>query len=248
MPPSPVAFLAPFTPRFLALTLSGFGLLGLSTLATVPGCGGAAPPAAICGGLVLLGTYDLWQREHAVLRCYPILGHLRFLSEKIRPEIRQYFFENDTDGRPFSRDKRAVVYQRAKMNIDTRPFGTLADVYEEGYEWLRHSTMGRPIANADFRLRVGGHACAKPYDMSVLNISAMSFGALSANAIRALNAGAQKGGFAHDTGEGGVSPYHREFGGDLIWEIGSGYFGCRGRNGSSIQCGSLPLPQIRRSK
>ena len=222
----------PFAPRMSALTLSVFGLV--AGLVFVAARGWHAPAILLilsCGGLAAIGAHDLIQRKHAVLRNYPILAHLRFLLEEIRPELRQYFFEDDRDGRPFSRDKRAVIYQRAKMNIDKRPFGTQADVYEEGYEWMRHSMMARPVSRENFRLRVGAGQCEKPYDISVLNISAMSFGALSRNAVRALNAGAKRGGFAHDTGEGGFSPYHAENGGDIIWEIGSGYFGCRSAAG-----------------
>ena len=177
-----------------------------------------------------LGLYDLTQTRHSILRNYPIAGHMRFLFEKVRPEIRQYFFEDDKSGTPFSRDKRALVYQRAKMELDKRPFGTELDVYSEGFEFLRHSIAPKPVQGEPFRIKIG-ETCARPYSASVFNISAMSFGALSANAIRALNAGAKRGGFAHDTGEGGVSPYHREMGGDLIWEIGSGYFGCRTADG-----------------
>jgi glutamate synthase domain-containing protein 2 len=149
----------------------------------------------------------------------------------MRPEMRQYFFESETDGLPFSRNQRAVVYQRAKMQLDKRPFGTQLDVSAQGYEWLRHSIAPAEIAETPFRVLVGGPGCAQPYAASIFNISAMSFGALSANAIRALNRGAALGGFAHDTGEGGFSPYHREGGGDVIWEIGSGYFGCRTAEG-----------------
>ena len=145
--------------------------------------------------------------------------------------MRQYFFEDEKHGLPFSRDKRAVVYQRAKNVLDKRPFGTQYDVYADGYEWLRHSIASRPHATAPFRVTIGGPDCAIPYSASIFNISAMSFGALSPNAIRALNGGAQKGDFAHDTGEGGFSPYHREMGGDIIWEVGSGYFGCRTPDG-----------------
>jgi glutamate synthase domain-containing protein 2 len=146
--------------------------------------------------------------------------------------MRQYFFESEKDGMPFSRDTRALVYQRAKMQLDKRPFGTQEDVYREGYEWMHHSVAPKALSGAEFRVTIGGPDCSKPYSASVFNISAMSFGALSPNAVRALNTGARKGGFAHDTGEGGVSPYHRENGGDIIWEIGSGYFGCRNRDGS----------------
>jgi glutamate synthase domain-containing protein 2 len=190
-------------------------------------------PIIIFGALTLLGIRDLTQKSHAVLRNYPISAHMRFLLEEIRPEMRQYFFESEKDGMPFSRDTRALVYQRAKMVLDKRPFGTQEDVYRDGYEWMHHSVA--PKAHSDgekFRITIGGPDCARPYSASVFNISAMSFGALSPNAVRALNAGAKKGDFAHDTGEGGVSPYHRENGGDIIWEVGSGYFGCRNRDGS----------------
>src|SRR5262249_5793626 len=155
-----------------------------------------------------------------------------FGLEKIRPEIRQYFLESDTDGVPFNRSKRAVVYQRAKGQLDKRPFGTQQDVYGSNFEWINHSISPHPGTGHDFRVNAGANACTRPYDLSLLNVSAMSFGALSANAIRALNKGAQLGGFAHDTGEGSISRYHREFGGDLIWELGSGYFGCRNEDGS----------------
>jgi glutamate synthase domain-containing protein 2 len=164
-----------------------------------------------------------------VLRNYPIAAHLRFLLEAIRPEMRQYFFEGEKDGAPFPRDKRAIVYQRAKKQLDKRPFGTMFDVYQEQYEWLHHSMAPQPLAEAASMRVTVGHV--KPYSASLLNISAMSYGALSANAIRALNKGAKAGGFFHDTGEGGVSPYHREHGGDLVWEVGSGYFGCRADGG-----------------
>jgi glutamate synthase domain-containing protein 2 len=221
--------LLPFTPRFIIYTLSVAGFVALGALAwTQPQL---APYLsvfiALLFGLTVLGTRDLLQTRHAVLRNYPISAHLRFILERIRPEMRQYFFEDEKQGMPFSRDKRAVVYQRAKKVLDKRPFGTQYDVYATGYEWLHHSVAPRPVSGKAFRLLVGGPACTKPYSASVFNISAMSFGALSPNAIRALNGGARKGGFAHDTGEGGLSRYHREMGGDIIWEIGSGYFGCR---------------------
>jgi glutamate synthase domain-containing protein 2 len=182
--------------------------------------------------LVIVGIHDIIQTRHAILRNYPIIGHLRFFFEKIRPEMRQYFFEGDTDGRPFPRERRAIVYQRAKLELDKKPFGTQSDVYAEGHEWMLHSISPAPMAKHLFRLTIGGPECLQPYNASVLNISAMSYGALSANAIRALNLGAKMGDFAHDTGEGSVSPYHREAGGDLIWEIGSGYFGCRNLDGT----------------
>jgi glutamate synthase domain-containing protein 2 len=188
-------------------------------------------PAVVAAFLSVLGIHDLIQTKHAILRNYPILGHIRFLLEKVRPEIRQYFFEADTDGRPFARERRAIVYQRAKRQLDKRPFGTQGDVYAEGHEWMLHSLAPADVAEEGFRTTVGGPDCKQPYSASVLNISAMSYGALSANAIRSLNKGARLGGFAHDTGEGSVSPYHTEGGGDLIWEIGSGYFGCRTLDG-----------------
>jgi glutamate synthase domain-containing protein 2 len=177
--------------------------------------------------LALIGTRDLLQTNHSILRSYPIAAHLRFLLEEIRPEIRQYFLESDLDGAPFNRSTRSIVYQRAKGQLDKRPLGTELDVYAQGFEWMNHSLSPKNPATEPFRITVGGEQCKQPYSLSVLNISAMSFGALSANAIRALNRGAKKGGFAHDTGEGGLSQYHLESGGDIIWEIGSGYFGCR---------------------
>lgn len=224
----------PFSPRFIVLTICGVAtalLIGIA-LSDHTVFNLVVIPALVFGGLTLLGIRDVVQKDHAVLRNYPITAHLRFLLEEIRPEMRQYFFESEKDGMPFSRDTRAVVYQRAKMVLDKRPFGTQEDVYAEGYEWMHHSVAPRPHASEHFRITIGGPDCTRPYSASVFNISAMSFGALSQNAIRALNIGAKKGGFAHDTGEGGVSPYHREAGGDLIWEIGSGYFGCRNRDGS----------------
>jgi glutamate synthase domain-containing protein 2 len=189
-------------------------------------------PLAFFGFFSALGLRDFFQPRHAILRNYPITAHLRFLFEKIRPEMRQYFFEDDKDGMPFPRDKRAIVYQRAKGALDKRPFGTQYDVYQSHYEWLHHSMAPSEPAHEPFRIVVGGPDCTQPYAASVFNISAMSYGSLSANAVRALNKGARMGGFAHDTGEGGFSPYHREHGGDIIWEIGSGYFGCRNEDGT----------------
>jgi glutamate synthase domain-containing protein 2 len=222
----------PFTPRYFVLTACAiltvmFLAIGLESLKAFEI---AVIPFLLFGALTLLGIRDLTQKRHAVLRNYPISAHLRFLLESIRPEMRQYFFESEKDGTPFSRDQRALVYQRAKIDLDKRPFGTQYNVYQEGYEWVNHSVSPKPITTEKFRITVGGPDCTKPYSASVFNISAMSFGSLSANAIRALNGGAKKGNFAHDTGEGGVSPYHQEIGGDLIWEIGSGYFGCRTRD------------------
>jgi glutamate synthase domain-containing protein 2 len=188
-------------------------------------------PLVVFSFLTALGVYDVMQEKHAILRNYPVLGHMRFLFEGIRPEIRQYLIESDADEEPFSREQRSLVYQRAKGVEDKRPFGTRRQVYDAGYEWLTHSAMPTRIEDTDFRVLVGGPDCQKPYDLSIFNISAMSFGAISANAILALNKGAAMGGFAHDTGEGGISRYHRSGGGDLIWEIGSGYYGCRTNEG-----------------
>lgn len=189
-----------------------------------------APPAALCLAAAALGTWDLVQTRHTILRTYPVLGHVRFLMEFIRPEIRQYFIESDTEATPFDRETRALVYERAKGTKGDEPFGTERDVNAIGYEFLRHSLRARTATELNPRVRLGGPDCAQPYDIALLNISAMSFGALSGNAIEALNRGAALGGFAHDTGEGGISPYHLS-GGDLIWEIGSGYFGCRDSEG-----------------
>lgn len=172
---------------------------------------------ALAATLSALGVYDLGQPAHSVRRNYPVVGRLRWLFEAIRPGIRQYLFEDEHEETPFSRSQRSLVYARAKNEVSDRPFGTLLDVYENGYEFIAHST--RPVPAADpgaFRILIGGKDCQQPYSASIFNISAMSFGALSANAIRALNKGAKLGGFAHDTGEGSISPYHREHGGDLI--------------------------------
>jgi glutamate synthase domain-containing protein 2 len=187
--------------------------------------------AALFAVAVGLGLRDTLQSRHAVLRNYPVIGHLRFLLEYIRPEMRQYFIESDNEAHPYSRQQRSLVYQRAKGEPDKRPFGTQLDVQAEGYEWINHSLMPTHVASHDFRVLIGAER-AKPYSASVFNISAMSFGALSANAILALNGGARRGGFAHDTGEGSISEHHRVHGGDLIWEVGSGYFGCRSDEGS----------------
>ncbi len=182
--------------------------------------------------LMLVGIQDLTQTRQSIRRNYPLLSHFRFFFEGIRPEIRQYLLEADTEELPFSRVQRSIVYQRAKDEVDKRPFGTQLDVYAPQYEWMNHSIAPTEPSTHDFRVEIGVGRCAKPYAASVFNISAMSFGALSANAIQALNAGAKRGGFYHDTGEGSISSYHREMGGDLVWEIGSGYFGCRNDDGS----------------
>lgn len=180
--------------------------------------------------LVLVGLWDVLQKRHNVLRNYPVIGHLRFLLEEAGPELHQYFVESNQSGRPFNRDTRALIYRRAKSVRSTKPFGTEVDVNAPGYTWLAHSISTRPVP-ADpveaLRITIGGPECAQPYSASILNVSAMSFGALSGRAIRAMNRGAKMGHFAHNTGEGGLSPYHRREGGDLIWQIGTGYFGAR---------------------
>lgn len=181
--------------------------------------------------LIALGSYDCWQNKHAVYRNYPIIGHIRVLFESIRPQIRQYLIESDTDGMPFDREERTLVYQRAKNVEDKKPFGTELDVNSNGYEWINHSISPRDVDVNSLRVNIGGEACTAPYSASLLNISAMSYGSLGGNAVAALNKGAAIGDFAQDTGEGGISRFHQEHGGDLIWEIGSGYFGCRNKDG-----------------
>ncbi|MCP4441871.1 MAG: FMN-binding glutamate synthase family protein [Aureispira sp.] len=184
------------------------------------------------GPLIFMGVYDMIQTKHALRKNFPLLGRMRYFLEAIRPGIYQYFIESDLNGRPFNRRNRSLVYQRAKQVKETVPFGTQVDVYAEGFEWMVHSAYPYDSAkiNQDPRVRVGGKDCKHPYDLSVYNISAMSYGSLSANAVMAMNNGAKKGGFAHNTGEGGVSPYHKQ-GGDLIWQVGTGYFGCRAKDG-----------------
>jgi glutamate synthase domain-containing protein 2 len=215
--------------RYLVWTLSGIACIFSVWNWAANGSGGWW--ALATGALVVTGIRDTLQSRRAVLRNYPLIGHLRFLLEFVRPEIRQYFIESDSEALPFSRTQRSLVYQRAKGDPDQRPFGTQFDVQAAGYEWINHSLQPSRIASHDFRVTIGSSR-AQPYVASVFNISAMSFGALSGNAIRALNAGARRGNFAHDTGEGSISVHHRANGGDLIWEIGSGYFGCRNPDGS----------------
>ena len=217
-----------FPMRYLAFTLCAIGLL-LSLLVWVGG--GHVLPVLVFAYLVGTGFHDLWQSKRAVLRNYPVIGHMRFLLEFIRPEIRQYFIESENEAAPFSRAQRSLVYQRAKGDSDKRPFGTQLATHATGHEWMTHSVAPSTLASHDFRITIGSHT-AQPYSASVFNISAMSFGALSANAISALNAGAKRGGFAHDTGEGSISVHHRKHGGDLIWEVASGYFGCRNDDGT----------------
>lgn len=182
--------------------------------------------------LTITTIYHRLQNKHTLLRNYPVLGGLRYLLEQIRPEMRQYFFESDTDGRPFNRRQRAVVYQRAKDVKQTVAFGALDNMYDPGYEWAAHTSFPVKVTPESMHVTIGNEQCAQPYDASLLNISAMSYGALSKTAIQALNGGAKLGGFAHNTGEGGVSPYHLQHGGDLIWQIGTGYFGCRDDEGN----------------
>jgi glutamate synthase domain-containing protein 2 len=181
--------------------------------------------------IIALGVYDAFQKKRTISRLYPVLAHFRYFMESIRPEIQQYFIETNLSGRPISREFRDLVYQRAKGERDTRPFGTQFDLYSNGYQWVSQSLNPRP-KQKDPRIKFGGKDCKQPYLMSPLNISAMSFGSLSANAIEALNTGASLGDFAHNTGEGGISPYHEKPGGDLIWQIGTGYFGCRDDKGN----------------
>ncbi|MFC4333252.1 FMN-binding glutamate synthase family protein [Streptomyces andamanensis] len=237
----------------VALTLTLGLLAALAAVAASPWwCFGAVPLLA----LGLLGTRDLAQRRHSVLRNYPVLGHARFLLERIRPELQQYFVERNFDGRPFDRDVRTIVYERAKGTDAEQPYGTERDVQLPGYEYLVPSMAPRRAPRTPPRVRIGGPDCRRPYDMALLNVSAMSFGSLSANAILALNGGAAAGGFAHDTGEGGLSAYHLRPGGDLVWEIGTGYFGCRTQDGDfdpaefadkaahdHVKCVSLKLSQ-----
>lgn len=188
---------------------------------------------AVVLALTILGYYDVLQTRHTVMRNYPVFGRLRYVLEELRPKLYQYFIESDIDGRPFNRVDRSTVYQRAKGVRDTIPFGTQLDLYAEGYEWICHSIAPKAFDTLDNdpRIMIGNKDCKQPYSASILNISAMSFGALSANAIEALNAGAKIGNFAHNTGEGGLSHYHLKHGGDLIWQIGTGYFGCRTEDG-----------------
>ena len=220
-----------FPVRWLTLTLCAVvALLGLFSWAAF-GRGALFALLGLAG--VVVGLRDLRQTQRALLRNYPVIGHLRYLLEWVRPEIRQYFLESESEAVPFSRQQRSLVYQRAKGESDKRPFGTHLDVGQPGYEWINHSLQPSVLASHDFRVVIGSApSCTQPYAASVFNISAMSFGALSANAVLALNAGAKKGGFAHDTGEGSISQHHRVHGGDLIWEIGSGYFGCRNDDGT----------------
>jgi glutamate synthase domain-containing protein 2 len=184
--------------------------------------------------LLVLGFYDMFQTKHAIMRTFPLLGRGRYWMEWLRPKIYQYFVESDIDGRPFNRLERSIVYQRAKKEVDTTPFGTQLDVYDEGYEWMNHSIAARSPHSLlqNPRVQIGGADCLQPYSASIYNVSAMSFGSLSTNAVLAINGGAKIGGFAHNTGEGGISNYHLSLGGDLIYQIGTGYFGSRDKEGN----------------
>jgi glutamate synthase domain-containing protein 2 len=241
--------------RFVALAGS-IVVCGLAILAALV-AGGIAwiVVAAVAGCLVALGIHDLVQRRHSILRNYPILGHARFVLESIRPELQQYFIERNYDGRPFDRDTRTAIYERAKGVKDEQAYGTERDVGEPGYEWLLQSVASHDPPEETPRVRIGGRDCSRPYDMALLNVSAMSFGALSGAALTALNQGAAQGGFAHDTGEGGLTEHHLH-GGDIVWEIGTGYFGARTKDGGfdaekfadkasheAVKCVSLKLSQ-----
>lgn len=212
--------------RFFLIGSLGIALLLVTTAAAIGGWGWWAL-VVLLAFLLGVGIHDLVQKRHSVLRNYPVIGHMRYLLESIRPEIQQYFIERNVDGRPFSREVRTVIYERAKGIHGEQSFGTERDIERVGYEYLVHSTA--PVSRPDHppRVLIGGPDCTAKYSMSLLNVSAMSFGALSANALRALDTGAALGGFAHDTGEGGLTPYHLDGGADLVWEIGSGYFGAR---------------------
>ncbi|MEX0798290.1 MAG: FMN-binding glutamate synthase family protein [Bacteriovoracaceae bacterium] len=187
----------------------------------------------VAAPIIALGALDMSNRKHTLIHNYPVVGRLRYVMEQLRPKIYQYFIESDTDGSPLNRVTRSIVYQRAKQDNDTTPFGTQFDIYAPGYEWINHSVYPLPGHSRveDLKVQVGSLACRQPYSLSFLNISAMSYGALSKTAIEALNWGAKTGDFAHNTGEGGISPYHLKHGGDLIWQIGTAYFGCRDVNG-----------------
>jgi glutamate synthase domain-containing protein 2 len=207
--------------------------------------------APITFTIIGIGLNDILQKPQTIRRNYPLLGRLRYVMEELRPKIYQYFIESDIDGTPINRTKRSVVYQRAKRVLSTKPYGTQEDVYAEGYEWINHSMYPldeKSITNEHLRTTVGGSDCKQPYSASLLNISAMSFGALSNTAIEALNLGAQIGGFAHNTGEGSMSSYHLKHQGDIIWQIGTGYFGCRTEDGKfnpEVFKTKSQLPQVK---
>jgi glutamate synthase domain-containing protein 2 len=211
--------------RFTAIVLLIFAVISGIVLWPLPGF------VSLAVLLALIGLYDLIQKKHTILRNYPLIGHMRYLLEMIGPEIHQYFVESDTDGKPIDKNHRSYIYERAKEQSQTHPFGTELDIYDDNYEWMQHSIYPARKMESPPRVVVGGKDCTQPYSASLFNISAMSYGALSKNAIQALNLGAKAGNFFHDTGEGGISEYHLQ-GGDLVWEIGTGYFGCRTADGN----------------
>lgn len=215
--------------RLLFLLISALLLAGLYLWSLI--WPGALAFYALVIPLVILGLVDMLQKKKAVIRNFPVIGHLRYLMEAIRPELQQYFVESNLDGRPINRETRSIVYQRAKGELQTLPFGTQRNVYEVGYEWVGHSMYPKKVDPQSLRVTIGNAQCQKPYNASVFNISAMSFGSLSHNAILALNGGAKKGAFYHNTGEGGLSPHHLGPGGDIVWQVGTGYFGCRDDDG-----------------
>lgn len=203
---------------------------------------------ALLGALSAVGVYDLVQQRHSLTHIYPLVGHLRRLAESVRPQIHQYFVESDIEGKPYDRNQRSLIYQRAKQQTSSHPFGTERDVLSNGYEWVNHSLVPKHVEHVESTVQIGNTLCSSPYRSSMLNISAMSFGSLSAAAIEALNRGAALGGFAHDTGEGAISPYHESGNGDLIWEIGTGYFGCRAADGGfdpDLFQAKAKLPQVK---
>jgi glutamate synthase domain-containing protein 2 len=241
--------------RFFPFALATVVVAACAALAATTGAVVWIVVGALAASLFLVGVYDLVQRRHSVLRNYPILGHVRFIFEALRPELQQYFVERNFDGRPFDRDTRTSIYERAKGIEDEKAFGTEREVGEPGYEWLLHSTAPVDPPKELPRVRIGGPHCTQPYDMALLNVSAMSFGALSGAALTALNRGAARGGFAHDTGEGGLTDHHLQ-GADVVWELGSGYFGARTKHGGfdealfeekaahhNVRCVSLKLSQ-----
>ena len=231
---------------------STFAKILLITLLGIGGISVYWPPALwlllIVVPLAALGFHDMFQKRHSLLRNHPLFGRGRWIMEALRPYVRQYFIESDMDGAPINRMFRNIVYQRSKGALETVPFGTRVDTYRTGYEWIGHSLAAIDVSEIekDLRVVVGGTDCRRPYTASIFNISAMSFGALSRNAILALNGGARAGGFAHNTGEGGISPYHLENGADLVWQIGTGYFGCRDEKGdfSPVLAQSCNVPFV----
>ena len=223
-------FLHAWTPAVFKKAVAGLSVVSVGAFCVHPALGVGV--GGLTGAFAYLGFNDMKQTKHTIRRNFPVVGHLRYLFETLRPGLYQYFIESDTGGVPFNREKRGQAYQRAK-NIDaTMPFGTKLDVYAEGYEWLNHSLWPQHLNLEDSRTLIGGPKCTKPYSAALLNVSAMSYGALSDNAILALNTGAKLGGFYHNTGEGGISKFHRQPGADIVWNVGTGYFGCRNKDGT----------------